>query len=384
MSRVVIDLDALRHNISVIGNWMESRNASWIAVIKALCGHQETLRAMRIFGIEAVGDSRLENLRAARTVFSDCESWYLRGPAPSTVEEVVASSNVSLNSEMEIIEQISDAAGQAGRRHGVVIMIELGDLREGILPGSLVKFYEGVFRLPNIEVLGIGANLGCLAGAVPTVDQLMQLVLYRELLELKFERRLPLISAGTTAVLPLLLNGQLPEAVNHFRIGEALFLGTDLINGGTLRYLRDDVVTLEAEISEIKEKGLTPLAETAAMSRFSNNGDGEDATPGQRGYRALIGVGYLDTDIDGIRPLDADHRIAGASSDVTVVNLGEDTRGLAVGDTLRFHVNYSAMLRLMSGKYVPKVVTPPLDELAARQAETATQPAPEWALDGDR
>ena len=77
-------------------------------------------------------------------------------------------------------------------------MIELGDLREGILPGSLINFYKHVFHLSNIEVKGIGANLGCMAGAVPTVDQFMQLVLYKELLELKFEHPLHWISAGSS------------------------------------------------------------------------------------------------------------------------------------------------------------------------------------------
>ena len=142
--------------------------------------------------------------------------------------------DASLNSEIEIIESLNDEARRMGKTHGIVIMIELGDLREGILPGSLIDFYEHVFHLSHIEVKGIGANLGCLAGAVPTVDQFMQLILYRELLELKFQHSLRLISAGSSAVLPLILDKQLPKPINHFRIGEAIFLGTDLINGGIL------------------------------------------------------------------------------------------------------------------------------------------------------
>ncbi len=50
-----------------------------------------------------------------------------------------------------------------------------------------------------------------------------------------------MISAGSSVVLPLLLKGQVPNAMNHFRIGEAVFLGIDLVNGGRLEELRDDI-----------------------------------------------------------------------------------------------------------------------------------------------
>jgi predicted amino acid racemase len=370
MSKVIINLDALKHNLSVVGNWMETHGAHWITVIKALCGHEDTLRALHLMGVRSVGDSRLENLQIVANATPGTEAWYLRGPSPTAVDDVARLASGSLNSEIHIIEQLNRAARALDRTHGIIIMVELGDLREGILPGSLVKFYEQVFELPNIDVVGVGANLGCLAGAVPTIDQLMQLALYRELLELKFKQKLPFVSAGTTAVLPLFLDNQLPKAINHFRIGEALFLGTDLINGGTLPYLRNDVVRFESEISEIKEKGLVPLAETAQMSRFNEEQD-ELVAPGQRGYRALMNVGYLDTDVTGLTPVDDSYRIAGASSDITVVNLGDEPDGLKVGDTISFKVNYSALLRLMSSKYINRVVDPPIDEFAARQAEVA-------------
>ncbi|RKX20361.1 MAG: hypothetical protein DRP35_06155, partial [Candidatus Zixiibacteriota bacterium] len=155
----------------------------------------------------------------------------------------------------------------------------------------------------------------------------------------------------------------LPKAINHFRIGEAIFLGTDLINGGTLPGLKNDAVILEAEIAEIKEKGLVPLAETLSMAPFESEQVGDDLSPGQRGYRALISVGQLDTEITGLTPINSEYNIAGASSDVAVVNIGDEQGGLKVGDTIKFRLNYAALLRLMSGKYIDKVVSPSLDKL---------------------
>jgi predicted amino acid racemase len=363
VTRVTIDLNKLRHNINIIKGWMKQHGATWTVVTKVLCGHTDVLRALQLLGVRSMGDSRLANLRAIEKIIPGFESWYLRVSDMSSVKEVVGVADVSLNSEISVINALNAEARNGEKTHRVVIMIELGDLREGILPGSLVDFYKRVFELSNIEVIGIGANLGCLAGAVPSVDQFMQLALYRELLELKFRHTLPMISGGSSAVLPLLLDGQLPKSINHFRVGEAIFLGTDLVNGGTLPELRDDAIVLEAEIAEIKEKGLVPLSETASMTPFEGNRRGIDLSPGQRGYRAIVSVGQLDTDIAGLTPVDPSYQIAGASSDVTVVNIGEEPGGLKVGKTIKFRPNYAALLRLMSGKYVAKEVIPHPDEL---------------------
>ena len=363
MTRLTINLHHLRHNLNVINGWMKDHGALYTVVSKVLCGHGNTLRALGMLGVTSIGDSRLKNIFTVKNAIPDAEIWYLRPPHLSAIEQIVTLSNVSLNSEIEVIEALSQEAQRQDKLHKIIIMIELGDLREGILPGSLTKFYERVFHMPNIEVLGIGANLGCLAGAVPNIDQLMQLALYRELLELKFNHKIPLISAGSTVVLPMLLEGLVPKAVNHFRIGEALFLGTDLIHDGTLRGLRNDVIVLEAEIAEIKQKNLVPTGETTEMSPFPNVAN-KDLTPGQRGYRALVTIGQLDTDVSGLIPFNREHQIAGASSDITVVNLGISNGGIAVGDSLKFRVSYSALLRLMNDKYIERIIVPDLKQFA--------------------
>jgi predicted amino acid racemase len=386
MNRVVIDLNALRHNMQVVGSMMEHQAANWSVVTKSLCGHQDTIRALHFLGARSIADSRIGNLRHASEAAPELEKWYLRLPHLSAVPEVVRHANVSLNSEMEIIEALGREALRQERSHHIVIMIELGDLREGILPGSLIKFYEAVFEVPGVEVLGIGAQVGCLAGAVPNVDQVAQLLLYRELLELKFARKLPIISAGSSNFLPLVLENKIPRGVNHYRIGEALFLGTDLVAGGTIPGFRDDVVTLEGEIAEVKEKSLIPTGEIGATTPFDSLTPITDLPnrPGQRGYRALVPLGNIDTDVAGLTPLNQQFQIAGASSDLTVVNLGEEPGGLRVGDTIAFRPNYAAFVRLMSSPYLAKEVHPPLDEFKQALPEhwkTSVPPALEEVED---
>ena len=359
MNRIIIDSEAIKDNYLKVKRWVNDHGATLTVVTKALCGHLETIRALADMGISSIADSRLQNLREMTDQNLGFEKWFLRPPSQSELEEVVTLTDVSLNTELGTVKKLNLIAEEKGLVHRVLLMIELGDLREGILPGALVRLYNEVFQLANIKILGIGANLGCFSGTVPSVDQLMQLILYRELLELKFQKDLHVISAGSSVVLPFLLEGQIPSAINHFRVGETILLGTDLINGGTIEGLRDDAFILEVEVIEMKEKSLTPSGETMdEIAPFSAGEDQvpEDRTPGQRGYRAVVTVGGLDTDITGLVPVNDSYQVAGASSDVTVLNIGDNPEGLRTGDTVCFKMGYSTMVRLMNNSYTDKVM----------------------------
>ncbi len=356
MSKLCINIDALRHNIKQVDRIVSLRNSSWTLVTKVLCGNESILKELFAMGIHSFGDTRLENIRSFASICPSIERWYLRVPPPSITEDVANIAEVSLNSEISTIRKLDQVARAAGKIHKIIVMIELGDLREGVLPGSLIDFYTNIFSLPNIEVLGIGANIGCLSGVIPNIDQLMQLVLYRELLELKFGHKLKLISAGTSATLSLLDKNHVPDAINHWRIGESVFLGRDLVNGGILNEFRDDTFILEAEIAEIKRKSMVPVGEVANLAPFDTYTNECELTPGQRGKRALITIGELDTDVRGLIPLSDSCHIVGASSDISVVHIDDDTDTASVGDTLSFKLTYSALLRLMNGRYIPKVL----------------------------
>ncbi len=359
MNRIIIDIDAIEHNYKAVRGWVRDHGATLTVVTKALCGHQETIRRLAGMGVDSIADSRLRNLQDLSGENLEMEMWFLRPPSQSQLNQVISLTDVSLNTELGTVKKLNAIAEEQNKVHKVILMIELGDLREGILPGSLVKLYNEIFQLKNIEIQGIGANLGCFSGTIPSVDQLMQLVLYRELLELKFQRSLPIISAGSSVLLPFLLQGSVPKAINHFRVGEAILLGTDLINGGTMEGLRDDAFILEAEIIEVKEKSLTPMGETLeeiAPFSFGEDEDDSERIPGQRGYRAVVTVGGLDTDISGLQPVVDKYVVAGASSDVTVLNLDDNPETLKTGDTVRFKMGYSTMVRLMSNPYTEKIL----------------------------
>ena len=173
--------------------------------------------------INSVGDSRLTSLKNLRKVNPDMKTIYIKPPAAVYAEDVVEYANISLNTSFPTIQALNNAAKRKGVIHKVIIMIELGELREGVNRADLIDFYEQVFSMEHIEVIGIGSNLGCMYGIEPSYDKLLQLYLYRELIAEKFKKNLPLLSGGTSITLPMLESTAIPEHINHFRVGEAAF-----------------------------------------------------------------------------------------------------------------------------------------------------------------
>jgi len=234
-------------------------------------------------------------------------------------------------------------------------MVEMGDLREGVMRDELIQFYEDVFKLPNINVVGLGTNLNCLHGIMPNSDKLIQLALYKQIIELKFNRQIPWVSGGTTVTLPLLIRGDLPQDVNHFRIGEALYFGADLFSGTTIEGMRDDILTLYTEIIELHEKPMVPSGDMGYDPRGEMTVIDESLI-GLTSYRAIVDVGYLDINPDYLIPKHPDVQILDASSDMLVLDVKNNERSLKVGDMISFNLKYMGALGIMNSRYIDKVV----------------------------
>src|SRR5690606_19218789 len=99
---------------------------------------------------------------------------YIKPPAKANIARIVESADISFNTEFETIKLLSLAAKEINKTHKIVVIVELGELREGVMREQFVDFYSKVFTLPNIEVVGIGANLTCMYGVLPNQDKLIQ------------------------------------------------------------------------------------------------------------------------------------------------------------------------------------------------------------------
>lgn len=353
MAHIVLNRRKLQHNYRYLQQLFEENQIEWSIVTKVLCGSEVYLKEIIDLGIEELCDSRITNLKRIKKLTPGVQTVFIKPPAKRYISKVIRYADASFNTEYETIKQLSEEAVRQNKRHKVIIMIELGELREGVMREDFIDFYARVFELPNIEITGIGTNLSCMNGVLPNQDKLIQLCLYKQLIEAKFDRNIPFISGGTSVTIPLLEQGLLPTGINHFRVGESIFLGTDVYHDGPNENLEQDVFLLYAEIIELREKPNIP------DGNLTKNANGEMVhieTEELSSYRAIIDMGLLDVDENHVRPTAEHIKIVGSSSDMMVVDLGAEYEKYKVGSLIEFKMDYMGILRLMSCEYVDKLV----------------------------
>ncbi len=347
--------DKLRHNHTILENWFSEYQVEWGVVSKLFCGHKGYIKELIDLGIRELHDTRVSNLKAIKQIDPSVQTVYIKPPPKGSINQIVRYADISFNTDLSMIRLLSEAAVAQNKTHKIIIMVELGDLREGVMGDKLIDFYANVFELPNIKILGLGTNLNCLNGIMPSQDKLIQLCLYRQLIEARFNQKLPWLSGGTSVTVPLMLKRQLPRCVNHFRVGEILFFGVDLFSGKTIKGMRDDVFRLYAEIIELKEKPVVPIGEQGTNVA----GDTPEFSPedfGKMSFRAILDIGLLDVNLRYLRPEDPEVRVIDASSDMLVVDLGKNPKGYKSGDVIPFQLRYMGLLGVMNSNYIEKIV----------------------------
>jgi predicted amino acid racemase len=347
--------DKLKHNYDFLDKLFKEKGIDWAVVTKLLCGNEIFLKEVLNLGPTEVCDSRLSNLKKIKKINPDVQTVYIKPPPKRSIKTVIKYADVSFNSESETIKMLSEEAVRQNKTHKVTIMIELGDLREGIMGEHLVEFYEKVFELPNIKIVAIGANLNCLHGVMPSQDKMIQLSLYKQLVEAKFGKKIPFVSGGTSVTLPLIFKSQVPIAINHFRIGESRFFCADLFTGGQIKGMKSDVFKLYTEILEITKKPTVPVGELAANPSGTIL-EVNEADFGKESYRAILDVGLLDIAPEFIIAEDDDVEIVNASSDMLIIDLGASKKDYKVGDLVPFRLKYMGALSLLNSNYIDKRV----------------------------
>lgn len=355
MAFITMDRNKLVHNYQFLDALFTKNQIEWGIVSKVLCGNVVFLRELIDLGTNEIHDSRISNLKAIKKIKPEVQTVYIKPPAKRAIKSLVKYADVSFNTQLETIQLISDEAAKQGKVHKVIIMIEMGDLREGVMGEDLMDFYSSVFKLPNIEIIGIGTNLNCLNGVMPSHDKLVQLSLYKQLINAKFNRHIKWATGGSSVTIPLLLKKVIPKGNNHFRVGETLFLGNNLVTGETIRGMKNDVFKLYGEIIELMEKPRVPMGEMG-MNVAGEQVTYDEKDFGKTAYRAILDLGLLDIDPKNITPEDKAISIIGASSDMIVLDLGNHRKRYQVGGLVPFRLNYMGLLSILNSAYIEKKV----------------------------
>lgn len=352
--RLEINLDKIYHNTHELVTRLSERGICVTGVTKAALGSAEIANTLLRAGVVSLGDSRIENIKTMRlakgALLKNATMVLIRSPMLSQVKDVVNYADISLNTEIRVIKQLSIEACKQRREHRIILMVELGDLREGIMPEDVVATVHEIIDLPNISLEGIGTNLACRSGVAPDVNNMAALSKLSDLIEATFGLTLNTVSGGNSANIQWALNDNEIHSthINNLRLGEAILLGCEPLQRQAIDGLHTDAFTLVAEVIESKPKPSKPTGQIE-QSAFGQTSPFVD-----RGIvnQAILAIGIQDIDVDGLRPK-LGIKILGASSDHLIVESSE--RELSVGDEVTFQLNYSALLRATTSPFVSTV-----------------------------
>jgi len=350
--RLEIYTDRIETNARAVIDLCRAHGAQVACVTKVMSAHPAILHALQNAGADMIADSRILNLQSIANTGLTLPILLLRAPAPSRVVDVIRCADYSLNSSVETIELLSRAAQLLKRTHKVIVMVDVGDLREGVWPDRVVSVVREAATFPRIEIVGLGANLACYGGVIPTAENMQMLVDIRDTCRKATGMALDLISGGNSANLPLLASGGMPKEVNHFRIGEAITLGRNVLDRSPWPGTRQDTIRIVAEVVEVERKPSIPIG-PRCQDAFGNHVEFVD-----RGVRkrALCNIGRQDVVVDGIMPEDQGIIVLGGSSDHLVLDVEEAEHNVKLGDEIGFFPTYGSLLAATTSPYVQKVV----------------------------
>lgn len=348
-ARLEINLQKIHHNAQVLVERLAVHGIEVTGITKSILGEPQIAKVLLSAGVSMLGDSRIENIERMRKANLSASFSLIRAPMLSQIERIVQFTDTSYNTELKTVKALSTAAKAAERTHGIVLMVELGDLREGIMPCNLESMVRGISKLPNIEFKGIGANLACRNGVSPDVRNMAELSALANSIDATFGSVMSIVSGGNSANLDWVFSRSDTGRINNLRLGESILLGRNPLNREPINALYTDAFKLIGEVIECKVKPKQPWGKIA-QAAF---GTPTPITNQGNITQVLLAIGKQDTDTDGLTP-PSGLEILGASSDHIILNAKENSQ--AIGDEIVFEMNYSALLRSMTSPFVIKFV----------------------------
>ena len=346
--RLEIDLAKIGHNVREMVRLYGAKGVGIVGVTKGVLGEPLIADVFVRNGITTLADSRIANLKRMQAAGIKATWLLLRMPTPDQADSVVEHADISLNSELSTIRALSKVALRRGLRHKIIVMVELGDLREGIMPEEIDAIIGETLSLRGVILAGIGANLSCFGGVKPDEKNMAELSLLARAIEGRFSVPLEFVSIGCSTVYTWLKSVRKAGKINSARVGDSLLLGGRDLEEKGIPGLHYDAFTLVAEVIESKIKPSVPYGEIG-IDAF-----GTVPTFADRGTirRAILNLGRQDVLYTQLYPR-VDIDILGASSDHLIVDAKKTD--LKTGDEVQFDLDYGAMLQAMTSPYVTKV-----------------------------
>lgn len=345
--RIEVDLEKIRHNTQCLVRRLKPRGISVTGVTKAVGGDPAVANSMLEGGAVGLAEARISNVKRMRGAGITCPISMIRSPLLSQLDEIVLNCETSYNTEINVIDGLAVAATRANVIHNIVLMVEMGDMREGILPENLAAIALQALEMPGVALTGIGASFACLSGLAPEAATMAELSTLANEIEGSCGPVLRTISGGNSASLPWALESGPIGRINDLRLGEAILLGVDPVSGDQIGGLYTDAFTLIAEVIETKAKPEPRHLADPGLAVLRLVSDSNSTA------RSILAIGHQDTDISGVTmPMGIE--LVGATSDHTVITTARSH--LNIGSEIKLDMNYAALMRAMTAPDIAKVV----------------------------
>ena len=345
---LIVNKEKLTKNIEVMQKICDDYPVGFCAVTNGFCANPEIIDIYYEAGVREFADSRIQNLKKIK--YPDVTKWLLRLPMLSEVEEVVQNADVSLNSELRTIVALSECAAALDKTHKIILMVDLGDLREGALPKEARRLAETILQCPNIELYGLGANFDSISGLQADAANVGVLADLANDILIRTGIAPPVLSGGGSGSAHLLTRFEVPGFVNNFRFGEVLLFGRETKYHQRIDSMNEDVFRLDMQIVELKNKPRT-LSEEFDLNKYDTEIVFDET---KHMTRAIVACGHQDAKAVSIKPLDPGIEIVGQSDDHTVLDVTGSEWEYHVGDIIRFSLSYDSLLSLSASEYVYK------------------------------
>lgn len=345
---ILFNLSSIEHNIKELNTKSIERNLEYVPVLKLVKSDYQVLKLVKKYNIKTVADSRIINLKKIQDV--DIKKMLLRLPMLSELIDVVNYSDVCLISEIKTIRELNKKASSINKVYEIILMIETGDIREGLLDQNLIdNTIKEILTLSNIKLVGLGTNFACYGATVPEVSKLNKLAELKRFYENKYNIIIPTISCGNSSHITIWDDKNLDKDVNQFRSGAATLMGFGL-NDDPIPFLKQDTFILETEIIELQTKpsaswgkrGLNAFAEEVQFEDIGNR------------LKAIVAIGRQDVDFNELIPIDSGIKILGSSSDHLILDITDSKNKYEVGSIISFNLTYSSVLSLITSEFVFK------------------------------
>ncbi len=343
MAQLIVDIEKLRHNIQFLVQFCRGKGLDITGVMKGPGPDPVIIGEMLSSGIDNVGFSSIPVPGRYDGRMLTRQPVYITLPSLHEADRVVKYFGTSFNSDLTVIRKLNDAPQAAKSPHQIVLMVDTGDLREGMPPEEVVDTVRKIHEIRNLklEFAGIGTNLGCCSGVIPDQSTINIMSELARSVEKNLGIPVKTVSIGGSVMLEWLKSHTLPGCVNRIRLGEAIFLGHIPTVDKKHDDLYDDVLIFKSDVLETREKYID-YPDNPGKNAFG-------LTPEfrHRGIRkrAIMNFGFSDTYPDGLSPLEDGLETVCVNSNYTVIDYTDSSRPLKTGDFVRFKINYMGMLQ---------------------------------------